>query len=299
MITLRPATWADLPALETVLRACGLPSEDVRDRLGDLLVAEDDGDLAGVGGFERCGGDVALLRAFAVVAEKRNRGVGRQLYEATVAAARRAGISRLYLLTTTAQGYFARLGFEPVARSEAPEAIRHTRQFRELCPDAAALLFRSLADDGADGAGSAGPAAQSQALFDSGYYCAEAVLMTVADHNGIDSPLVPAIATGFCSGVSRTSGMCGALTGGILGLNLVYGRDRETESVEQNYRMVQRLVSEFRARCGSTECSELLGCDLGTAAGQQAFRAGQLHTRCREYTAVAATLAVGLSSPEG
>lgn len=131
-------------------------------------------------------------------------------------------------------------------------------------------------------------------LFDAGFYCAEAVLMAVARHNGIESPLIPAIATGFCSGLSRTSGMCGALAGGILGLNLVYGRDRELESVEQNYSVVQRLISSFESTCGSTKCSDLLGCDLGSPEGQHFFRANRLHERCREYTAIATKHAVSL-----
>ena len=138
------------------------------------------------------------------------------------------------------------------------------------------------------------PGTPGRALFDAGYYCAEAVLIAVARHAGVESPLIPAIATGFCSGVSRTSGMCGALAGGILGLNLAYGRDRAGESVEQNYRMVQRLVAEFDAACGSTQCSTLLGCDLGTLEGQDAFREQRLHTRCREYSAAATRIAVAL-----
>ncbi len=144
----------------------------------------------------------------------------------------------------------------------------------------------------------ADPQERGKALFDSGYYCAEAVLMAVAGHNGIESPLIPAIATGFCSGLSRTAGMCGALTGGILGLNLVYGRDREVETVEQNYAAVRRLIAEFEAICGSTKCDQLLGCDLGTEAGQQTFRENKLHERCRRFTATATGLAVALSEME-
>lgn len=130
----------------------------------------------------------------------------------------------------------------------------------------------------------------SQHLFDTGYYCAESVLLGIARERGIESPLIPAIATGLCSGMARTSGMCGALSGGILALNLVHGRHRPEQSVEQNYSAVQALISDFSTRCGTTGCSQLLGCDLGTEAGQQTFRTQGLISRCREYVGIAAGL---------
>ena len=48
---------------------------------------------------------------------------------------------------------------------------------------------------------------RSRELFDSGYYCAESVLLAIAENQGIQSDLIPKIATGFCSGISRTCGM--------------------------------------------------------------------------------------------
>lgn len=289
MVTTRRATTADLPAIRTLLQACELPHDDVHAHVAHFRVAEEDGCLTGVGGFERCGEDVALLRSFAVAPEARGRGTARALYEAVHADALAEGARDVYLLTTTAASYFARFGFKPISRDSAPQAIRGSRQFRALCPATAQLMHTNL-EEAAD----IDPGASGRMLFDAGYYCAEAVLIAVARHAGIESPLIPGIATGFCSGVSRTSGMCGALAGGILGLNLAYGRDRAEESVEQNYRMVQRLVAEFGALCGSTQCSTLLGCDLGTPEGHRAFRERQLHTRCREYSAVATRIAVAL-----
>ena len=102
-----------------------------------------------------------------------------------------------------------------------------------------------------------------------GLYCAETVLADVAAEHGIESSLIPRIATGLCSGMARTCGPCGALTGGILALNLVLGRDNRAQSVERNYAAVQELVERFEQQHGSTQCQQLLGCDLGTVEGQQ------------------------------
>jgi C_GCAxxG_C_C family probable redox protein len=53
-------------------------------------------------------------------------------------------------------------------------------------------------------------------LFTSGYFCAESVLMAIAESQGIQSDLIPKIATGFCSGIARTGSICGAVCGAIM-----------------------------------------------------------------------------------
>lgn len=139
------------------------------------------------------------------------------------------------------------------------------------------------------------PEAHAARLFAEGHFCAEAVLMAGAKHLGIRSDVMPAIATGFCSGLARTSGLCGALSGGVMVLGLAYGRERAGESVEQSYAATRALIEAFRAEFGATGCSELLGCDLGTPEGQQAFRVQRLGERCLRYTAAAARLAAALT----
>lgn len=139
---------------------------------------------------------------------------------------------------------------------------------------------------------------ESVRLFDAGYYCAESVLMAVAGAHGIQSPLIPAIATGLCGGMSRTSGMCGALSGGILALNLMHGRSLPAQSVGPSYAAVQQMIAAFSARCGASGCTELLGCDLGSEVGRDAFRNQGLSSRCREYVGIAADIATGLAQGE-
>jgi len=117
-----------------------------------------------------------------------------------------------------------------------------------------------------------------------GLYCAETVLSDVAELHDIHSPLIPRIATGLCSGMARSCGPCGALTGGILALNLILGRDDTSTSVERNYAAVQELMEQFRAEHGSIHCHELLECDLGTAAGQQKYNEQKLGQRCNRFS---------------
>ncbi|MFX1536162.1 MAG: C-GCAxxG-C-C family protein [Promethearchaeota archaeon] len=131
---------------------------------------------------------------------------------------------------------------------------------------------------------------RSKEIWDSGLYCAESVLMALAEREGIISELIPKIATGFCSGVARTGGMCGALSGAIMAVNLVYGRTSGKESVERNYTAIKLLIKRFEEQFGSINCSELLGCDIGTKEGQKFYQENDLRSKCRELTGGAARL---------
>jgi amino-acid N-acetyltransferase len=148
MVKIQSAAASDIPGIENLLLASQLLTEGLRGHISNFFVAKDEGTLVGVAGFENCGEGVGLLRSFAVLPERRNQGIARKLYEQIATQASHSGVSALYLLTTTAQGYFSKLGFSAVERSRAPEAIRNTNQFRELCPDSAVLMFRALSAGG-------------------------------------------------------------------------------------------------------------------------------------------------------
>lgn len=135
--------------------------------------------------------------------------------------------------------------------------------------------------------------------FESGLYCAESVVLAMAKARGLDCETLPKAATGFCGGMSRTCGPCGALTGGVMAIGLVLGRNRGADAAQPAYAATQRLIAEFEAQFGSRDCRELLdGCDLGTAEGQATFQARGLRSRCVEYTRRAAEIAATLVERE-
>lgn len=144
---LRSALRDDLPEIVQLLMDCGLPTDDVPEALGAFVTASVGKALAGVVALERFG-DVGLLRSLAVAPTYRGRGIGRRLCEHVLEEAERRGLRQVYLLTTDATDYFARHGFVAVGRDRAPERIRRTRQFRELCPGTATLMRRPVAADG-------------------------------------------------------------------------------------------------------------------------------------------------------
>ena len=135
---------------------------------------------------------------------------------------------------------------------------------------------------------------RSLELFRSGFFCAESVLQAIAESQGIQSDLIPRIATGFCSGISRTGGICGAVSGAIMGINLVAGRNSPAESIEVSYTLTQELISRFEKQYGSVNCRQLMGCDLATESGQRYFMENHLMERCLQYAGDATNMAVSI-----
>ena len=139
-ITVRPASTADLGAVKELLDAAHLPVDGLEEQFGDsYAVAEAGGEIVGAEGievYERSG----LLRSAVVHRDWRGRGVGEVLTRDRLEWARRTGLERVYLLTTTAESYFPRFGFARVDRAEAPAEIRASREFAGACPATATLM---------------------------------------------------------------------------------------------------------------------------------------------------------------
>jgi amino-acid N-acetyltransferase len=138
----RPAVPTDLSAVERLLVESDLPLDGVRDAFATFVVAESGDDVIGVAGLEPCGDD-ALLRSVAVHSAWRSHGIGRALVTRVISDAEARGLRALYLLTTTAERYFPGFGFSTVARSDVPEAVRETAEFRGACPASATVMCRA------------------------------------------------------------------------------------------------------------------------------------------------------------
>ena len=109
--------------------------------------------------------------------------------------------------------------------------------------------------------------------------------MAVAEKHNIQSDIIPAIASGFCGGMSRTAGLCGGLVGGIMALGILFGRNSPNDSHKKAYALTERLVHDFEKQFGSRNCSDLLGCDISTREGEAVFEAKKLgKTRCLDIT---------------
>lgn len=125
--------------------------------------------------------------------------------------------------------------------------------------------------------------------FDGGHNCAEAVLRALADDLG--RPECVRLATGFGGGMGGDGDVCGALSGAIMAIGLLLGRDEpgDDEAKARCYDVVHELRRRFREACGATECRELTGVDLRTEAGLDEYEArGVKSAVCRQAVREAA-----------
>jgi amino-acid N-acetyltransferase len=136
---------ADLAQLEALLRANRLPTADCAEQLQNFCASYENARLVAAGAIEPVA-QYGLLRSIVVSEDRRGRGLARRITAHLLDRARAEGRVAIYLLTETAQAYFAGLGFVPIMRTEVPEAVCLTRQFVSLCPDSASCMCLPLPD---------------------------------------------------------------------------------------------------------------------------------------------------------
>ncbi|HEY5629774.1 MAG TPA: GNAT family N-acetyltransferase [Candidatus Limnocylindrales bacterium] len=137
------ATADDVPAVEALLSATGLPLDGAREALALGVVGRDGGRVVAAAAVERYG-DAGLLRSVVVEPAARGTGLGRLIVGAAEDAARTAGIRELYLLTETAIDWFPRLGYEVVDRQAAAAVVGESIEFTTVCRDRGVAMLKQL-----------------------------------------------------------------------------------------------------------------------------------------------------------
>ena len=142
-IIIRSATGQDHSAIRRILAESDLPSEDIMEHLPHFLVAEEGDEMVGTVGLEVRGPE-ALLRSLAVIERLRGKGVGGLLYSRMVEKARSLGVRELGLLTTTAEGFFRKVGFKTCDKKDIPLYISSSKEYTTYCPSTAVCMTKTL-----------------------------------------------------------------------------------------------------------------------------------------------------------
>jgi amino-acid N-acetyltransferase len=148
-VRLRAALPEDTPAILELLQMNELPRAGFVEAVTTALVACEGDRIVGAAGLEMYQGG-ALLRSVVVDQRARGRGLGQQLTRAALEAAGARGVADVYLLTTTAGGFFPKLGFSVIERAEVPESVQQSVEFRGACP-ASALVMKARVPSGFQG----------------------------------------------------------------------------------------------------------------------------------------------------
>jgi len=103
--------------------------------------------------------------------------------------------------------------------------------------------------------------------------CSQAVLLGFADRFSIREEHALSIASGFGAGMGRLQKTCGAVSGAYMVIGLYAGAKstNNTERKETAYALIQEFTKRFEATKGTTQCQDLVQCDLNTTEGNKMF----------------------------
>jgi amino-acid N-acetyltransferase len=126
---LRKATFGDVEAIHKLVndyaqQGVMLPRSrnSIYETLRDVIIAEEEGRLVGVGSLHLSWDALAEVRALAIAPDFHRRGIGRQIVEALLVEGRALGVKTFFTLTYQPE-FFGTLGFSEVTKEELPQKV--------------------------------------------------------------------------------------------------------------------------------------------------------------------------------
>ena len=126
---LRKATFGDVEAIHKLVndyaqQGVMLPRSrnSIYETLRDVIIAEEDDRLVGVGSLHLSWDALAEVRALAIAPDFHRQGIGRQIVEALLVEGRALGVKTFFTLTYQPE-FFGTLGFSEVTKEELPQKV--------------------------------------------------------------------------------------------------------------------------------------------------------------------------------
>jgi amino-acid N-acetyltransferase len=141
-LTLKLAINEELDKALKLLASNQLPTIDIGKNV-ELYTVYDHQNLIGTIGLEAYDTE-GLLRSFCLDFEVQNKGFGSQILTIFEGIIKEKGIHNLYLLTTTAKGFFEKNNYKIISREDVSEAIRQTAEFKGVCPSSAIVMKKVI-----------------------------------------------------------------------------------------------------------------------------------------------------------
>ncbi|MDX9826129.1 MAG: C-GCAxxG-C-C family protein [Spirochaetia bacterium] len=113
-------------------------------------------------------------------------------------------------------------------------------------------------------------------IHKSGSSCSQAVFTSFAADLGLEEGIAHRLSGGLGGGMGRLGYSCGAITGGVLALSMIYGSESgaDQDAKMKTYEEVSKLFAAMETAHGSSQCRVLLeGADLWKAEDREAMKA--------------------------
>ena len=133
-------------------------------------------------------------------------------------------------------------------------------------------------------------------IFSNGYNCAQAVLGTFCEDNGLDTQTALKLCNGFGGGI-RCGEVCGAVSGAIMTIGLKYGFYVEKDFKQKDFcnKKAFEFFEKFKEANGSVLCRDLLGIDIHSPGDHDTPEAKELHkTVCPKMVTSAVQILEGM-----
>lgn len=125
----RKPTFADVEAIYTLVNhyandgvMLARSRNTLYETLRDMVVAEENGEIVGVGGLHLIWDELAEVRTMAVSPEVVRRGIGAEIVDRLVQEGLALGVKKLFTLTYK-PGFFKTLGFVEITKEELPHKV--------------------------------------------------------------------------------------------------------------------------------------------------------------------------------
>ena len=116
--------------------------------------------------------------------------------------------------------------------------------------------------------------------FSRRFHCSQSVLAAFADKCGLTEE--QALKLGGCFGGGMRKGeVCGACTGALIVLGMLYGHtdENDIESRDHANKVTVEMMNRFNEKMGSNLCRDILKCNLATSEGTAYARNNDLFAR--------------------
>jgi C_GCAxxG_C_C family probable redox protein len=119
---------------------------------------------------------------------------------------------------------------------------------------------------------------KAREFFSNDYNCAQAVLGTFCEDDGLDIKTAFKLSNGFGSGV-RCGEICGAVSGAIMAIGLKCGFYIEKDVKQEDFcnKKAFEFLEKFKEANGSLLCRDLLGLDIHSPEDHNTPEAKELH----------------------